>query len=96
MNKEEIKADFERIKQYLSLPCSTHLIIQNYHIEGFYNHYSDMVILGIKDGYDRQLLVHECLHATGLQHTVSSAPIQYSSWLKEDEYSELIERKIFG
>jgi len=93
MNKEEIEADFERIKRFLSLSRSTRLVVHDYHIEGFYDRYSDLVILGIKGGYKRKLLVHECLHATGLEHDPS---IGYETWMEKDEYSKLVTRKIFA
>jgi len=84
--------DFKRIKRYLGLPRKLSLKIEFNHNEGFYYRNFPMVMIGIKDGYNRRLLVHECLHALGYTHY---NPLGFVSVIRFDTYSAKIEKDIF-
>ena len=85
--------DFLRIKKYLDLSEEWSLELQFTWNEGFCHRQQKRVMIGIKDGYNRKLLVHECLHATGLDH--NDIP-DYGGALDMDKHSAKIEEEIFG
>ncbi len=60
--------DFLKIKEKLSLPNELELHIVFDWDEGFYRSRFPAVMVGIEGGYNRTLLVHECLHAAGWDH----------------------------
>ena len=89
---EEIIRDFEKIKKYLHIKgCWLNLSVDS--DEGLCNVERKIIILGIKNGvYNRKLLVHECVHATGMNHNVEKG---YIPVIKFDSYSADLEKKIF-
>ena len=96
-----IVEDFLKIKEHLDLSEELALEIEFTHDEGFYyankwseqmGHHRPSVMIGIKNGYNRRLLVHECLHATGMEH---EKPSTYRSDIKYDEFSAQMEKEIF-
>ena len=50
------------------------------------------IILGIRDGYRRSSLVHECIHASGKSHDYN---LRFTSNSRNDLYTPKIERMIF-
>lgn len=84
--------DFLKIKKHLNLPEELELHIKFDWNEGFYRSEFPAVMLGVKDGYNRTLLVHECLHVKGLTHY---NPPEYTGHIPSDEYSKKIEGEIF-
>lgn len=91
--KKEIEKDFMKIKEYLNLGWKWKLTIISSRSDGFCYRNRKMIMIGIKDGYKRRLLIHECLHASGFSH--HDFP-DYHGAIKEDYYSAKIEEKIFG
>lgn len=85
--------DFIKIKNHLGLPEKLSLEIEFTHPEGFYYSSRPSVMIGVKNGYKRTLLVHECLHAIGLNHY---NPPDFESVIKHDKYSAKIEEEIFA
>jgi hypothetical protein len=92
--------DFVKVKKHLGLPGELPLLVDPSSAEGFYFSRQDIVQLpmgavkvGIKEGYDRRMLVHECLHAKGYEHYT---PSRFESNLQLDTYSAGIEKEIFG
>jgi len=88
-----ILRDFIKIRDHLGLSDKLGLEIQFHHSEGFYFSMENRVMIGIKDGYRRRLLIHECLHVTGLMHYAAPG---YESAINYDVYSEAIESDVFG
>jgi hypothetical protein len=94
-----IYEDFVKVKKHLQLPDKLPLLIDPGSTEGIclekeiWDLYPDGIIkIGVKDGYSRRLLVHECVHATGLGHLDKPG---YESVIRHDTYSAGIEREIF-
>jgi len=85
--------DFGELKAYLGLSDELELHLNWTTSEGFYREKRNAVMIGLKNGYWRKLLVHECLHAKGLQHY--DVPT-YGGDVTHDEYSEKIENAIFN
>ena len=81
--KMNIIEDFLKIKEYLGLSEEWSLELQFTWNEGFCNREQKRVMIGIKGGYNRKLLVHECLHATDMTHHKQPT---YQGYLKADEY----------
>lgn len=90
----KIERDFQCICAYLEL-SNLNLKLNFNSDEGFYDEKHNVVILGIKHGFFRILLIHECLHAFGLNHAKETVG-WFESWLMFDEISPAIERTIFG
>ena len=93
LNITEIKEDFEKIRKYLNISKIYRLHLDIYSGEGFCDRYGHIIILGIEDGYSRLLLVHECVHATGMNHDVEKG---YESVIRFDKYSKKLEKQIFN
>ena len=89
----DIIEDFLRIKKHLGLSSEWSLELQFTWNEGFCHMEQRRVMIGIKDGYNRKLLVHECLHATGLKHYDVPG---YGGHLGFDEFSTKVEKDIFA
>jgi len=87
-----IVEDFLKIKGHLGLSSEWSLELQFTWNEGFCHRKQKRIMIGIKDIYSRKLLIHECLHATGMEHY--DVP-EYGSHLSVDEYSSMLEREIF-
>jgi len=90
---QTIIEDFIKLKAYLGLYDGLELHLSWVTSEGFYREKQNAVMIGLKNGYWRRLLVHECLHAKGLQHY--DLPT-YGGDVTHDEYSEKIENAIFN
>jgi capsule polysaccharide export protein KpsE/RkpR len=88
-----ILQDFIKIRNHLDLSDKLSLEIQFHHSEGFHFSMQNRVMIGIKDGYWRRLLIHECLHVAGLMHYDVPG---YESAINHDIHSEAIEHDIFG
>ena len=84
--------DFLKIKRHLGLDEEWSLEIQFTWNEGFCHRTQRRIMIGIKDGYNRKLLVHECLHATGLNHY----DVPGFCGVGVDEHSARVEQEIFG
>jgi len=97
LNKEtprnQAERDFQKIKEFLKLEQDWDLTIAPHRTEGFCYRNQRVVMIGTKNGYKRKLLVHECLHAAGLNHYDDS---NYCGVLKHDDYSAKIEKEIFA
>ena len=85
--------DFLKIKRHLGLSEEWSLELQFTWNEGFCHRMQKRVMIGVKDGYNRKLLVHECLHATGLNHYDVPG---FGGHVGLDEHSARVEREIFG
>lgn len=85
--------DFLKIKEYLGLPDELELHIKFDWNEGFYRSQFPAVMIGIKGGYNRRLLVHECLHAFGLSHYDEA---DFGGHIDYDKHSERVEKQIFS
>ncbi len=88
-----IVADFLKIKEHLELSEEWSLELQFTWNEGFCHREQKRIMIGVKDRYNRRLLVHECLHATGLDHYDVPG---YGGGITLDGYSVKIEQEIFG
>jgi len=91
--KTTIIEDFIKLKTYLGLSDELELHLSWMTNEGFYREKQNAVMIGLKNGYCRKLLVHECLHAKGLMHY--DLPT-YGGNINYDEYSEKIENAVFN
>ncbi len=89
----DVVEDFLRIKRHLGLSVEWSLELQFTWNEGFCHREQKRVMIGVKDGYRRRLLVHECLHATGLDHYDVPG---YGGDVDVDVHSARVEKKIFG
>lgn len=85
--------DFIKVRKYLELSPDLTLEVNFDTEEGFFSETKQTISVGVKNGYNRRLLVHECLHAAGMEHY---APPTYQPVMKWDEYSAGIEEKIFA
>jgi len=92
MVSKMIYDDFVKIKSFLRLPNDIQLKIWHDSDEGFYNKKEHTVKLGIKSGYNRRLLVHECVHVTGKQHYEDG----FESIIRYDKFSAELEGRIFS
>lgn len=86
-----MEADFEKIKAFLKFEEEWVLELRNDWSEGFCNRNRKKIILGIHGGYNRTLLIHECLHAIGYNHNA----INFSGSLTYDLVSPMYEKWIF-
>lgn len=91
MNINRIKRDFKKIKKFLNL-SETYLLLDVTSSEGFYTEKTKTIRLGIKTGYNRTLLIHECVHASGKQHNYKEG---FESVIRFDTYSKNLEKQIF-
>ena len=101
-NSQNIITDFLKIKDWLGLSEDVALEIEFNHDEGFYydkkwseqlGRHRSSVMIGILNGYNRTLLIHECLHGIGMEH---EKPSSYRSVVKFDEYSKSLEKEMFN
>jgi len=67
--QEEIKQDAKIISDYLGINCPK-LELLNTTNEGLT--LENKTIIGIENGYNRRLLIHELLHTKKFQHTYPS------------------------
>ena len=87
-----IVKDFLKVKEYLGLPDNLELHITFDTDEGFYRSNVPAVMIGTKNGYNRTLLVHMCLHAFGLSHYDEA---DFCGDIDYDLHSKRVEKQIF-
>jgi len=92
IDDKEILDDFKKILKYLGVKKKIYLHLALGTREGLYREDMGIIFLGVKDGYDRKLLVHECIHILGKQHFTDG----FDSVLRFDTYSAKLELEIFG
>lgn len=91
---ENIVDDFIKIRKYLKFSKKYRLYLDPLSDEGFCDDKNKVIVLGIKDSYySRVLLIHECVHATGKNHSLEDG---FISTVRLDSYSHDLELKIFG
>ena len=89
--ERRIRADFQAIVSWLDINPAPTLVIKYNRKTSCYEPWAHRIVLGVENGYDRTILVHECLHAKGLPHGPG-----FRSHLDKDTLSPAIERSIFG
>lgn len=85
-----IHDDFNKICKFIGLDGFSLRLVSG-HNEGFCYRNKKIIDLGVKDGYNRTLLVHECLHGIGYNHNSKN----FSGSLKYDKISPMFEHWIF-
>jgi len=88
---EQIEEDYRKICGFLKLDGYL-LEVDKTHSGGVCARILKKIVIGVKDGYDRTLLIHECLHAIGYNHNSRN----FSGALKYDEVSPMYEKWGFG
>lgn len=88
---KQIFDDAKKISEYLGINCPK-LELSEESREGLT--LESKTILGIKDGYERRLLIHELLHTKGFTHTYPSN--FFCPNMKLDELSAFVEKQVFG
>jgi len=88
---KQIFDDAKKISEYLGINCPKIKIEPESHEGLTLKH---LTYLGIKNGYNRRLLIHELLHTKGFQHTY---PSNFFAGAGEiDELSTFVEKQVFG
>jgi len=93
IDPKTITDDFEKILKYLGIKERIYLHLVLGSTEGLWREDMKTIFLGIKGGYNRKLLIHECVHVTGKQHNDKE---EFESVIRFDKYSTRLEQEIFG
>ena len=88
--ERQILKDAKKISKYLGINCPKIKIEPDSH-EGLTLEH--LTYLGIKNGYNRKLLIHELLHTKGFGHTYPSNFFPAAG--KIDELSTFVDKQVF-
>ena len=92
-----VNSDVYTIAKYLGVRPRLVTIVEKNNTSHTSYAYGADVRIGIKYGYNRQILVHEFLHVKGYKHGKKmKGYLKYQTAIARDSFSEYWEEKIFG